>query len=140
MRVRKAHFDTNFSRLIQLGVEMIPPVELDDTKLHAKLQEVLYALAAMRCFLHNTDHLSDRELYTWLWSDGLRQETPDLSQLGGAWHMSPIGSGADEDVAIFLKYYASEEERRRWNVDFPNDPLPPHCALPHHRDKNLPPE
>jgi hypothetical protein len=87
----KAPWDTNFNRLVQRGVEMIPPPELDDRKLRVKLQEVLCALAAMRCFLRDTDHLSDRELYTWLWSDGLREETPDLSQLGGAWHTSPIG-------------------------------------------------
>jgi hypothetical protein len=111
---------------------------LDDCKLRAKLQEVLYALAAIGCFLHDTDHLSDRELYTWLWSEGLREETPDLSQLGGAWHTSPIGSGNDEDIAIFLKYYATEKERRRWKKQFPNDPLPPHCALPYDRDRNLP--
>jgi len=134
----RAPYDTNFNRLVQRGVEMIPPPELDDRKLRVKLQEVFCALAAIRCFLHDTDHLSDRELYTWLWSDGLREETPELSQLGGAWHMSPIGSGADEDVAIFFKYYASEKERRRWKADFPNDPLPPHCALPHHRDRSLP--
>src|SRR4030095_9137435 len=134
----KAPWDTNFNRLVQRGVEMIPPPELDDRKLRVKLQEVLCALAAMRCFLCDTDHLSDRELYTWLWSDGLREETPDLSQLGGAWHTSPIGSGTDEDIAIFLKYYASEKERRRWKADFPIDPLPPHCALPYNRDRSLP--
>lgn len=134
----KADYDTNFNRLVERGVEMVPPAELDDTNLAAKLREVLCGLAAIRSFLHDTDHLSDRELYTWLWSDGLREETPDLSQLGGAWHTSPIGSGTDEDVAIFFKYYASEKERRRWKADFPNDPLPPHCALPHHRDRSLP--
>jgi hypothetical protein len=117
---------------------MIPPAELDDCKLPAKLQEVLCALAAVCCFLRDTDHLSDRELYTWLWSDGLRDEMPDLLQLGGAWHTSPIGSGNDEDSNIFLKYYASEKERRRWKADFPNDPLPPHCALLYHRDRRLP--
>jgi hypothetical protein len=73
--------------------------------------------------LHDTDHLSDRELYTWLWSDGLREETPDISQLGAARHTSPIGSGSDEDTMIFLKYYASEKERRHWKEKFPND----HC-------------
>ena len=133
-----AEYDTNFNRLVERGVEMVPPAELDDTNLAAKLREVLCGLAAIRSFLHDTDHLSDRELYTWLWSDGLREETPELSQLGGAWHMSAIGSGADEDLAIFLKYYASEKERRRWKTDFPNDPLPPRCALPYHRDRSLP--
>lgn len=134
----KAEYDTNFNRLVQRGVEMIQPAELDDTNLAAKLQEMLCALAAIRCFLHDTDHLSDRELYTWLWTDGLREETPDLSQLGGAWHMSPIGSGNEEDMAIFLNYYASETERRRWKRQFPNDPLPPHSPLPYDRDQNLP--
>ena len=134
----KAPYDTNFNRLIQDGVEIIPPAELDDPNLHTKLQEVLRALGAIRCFVEHTDHLSDRELYTWLWSDGLREETPDLSQLGGAWHMSPIGSCDEKDMAIFLKYYASEKERRRWKKDFPNDAVPPHFPLPYNRDRNLP--
>jgi hypothetical protein len=134
----KAPWGTNFDRLVRQGIELIPPAELDDSNLHAKLQELLQTLAEMRCFLHDTDHLSDRELYTWLWTDGLREETPDLSRLGGAWHTSPIGSGNDEDTAIFLKYYASEKERCRWKADFPNDPLPPHSALPYDRDRSLP--
>jgi hypothetical protein len=134
----KAELDTNFNRLVQRGVEMVPPAELDDSNLHAKLREVLCALAAIRCFLYDTDHLSDRELYTWLWSDGLREETPDMAQLGGAWHTSPIGSCTDEDIAVRLTYYANKEERRRWKKEFPNDRLPPHCPLPYNRDKNLP--
>ncbi len=135
----KAELDTNFNRLVQHGVEMVPPDELDGAGLQTKLKEVLHALAAMRCFLHDTDHLSDRELYTWMWTDGLREETPDMAQLGGAWHTSPIGSCTDEDTAIFLKYYASEKERRRWKKDFPNDVLPPRCPLPYHRGRTLPP-
>jgi hypothetical protein len=134
----KASHDTNFNRLAQRGINMVLPSELDDTSLHAKLQEVLRALAAVGCFLEDTDHLSDRELYTWLWADALREETPDLSQLGGAWHVSPIGGCNQEDIAIFLKYYATEKERRRWRKDFPNDALPPHCPLPYNRDRNLP--
>jgi hypothetical protein len=134
----KAELDTNFNRLVERGVEMVPPAKLDDTNLAAKLREVLSALAAIRCFLHDTDHLSDRELYTWLWTDGLREETPDAAQLGGAWHTSPIGSHTDKDIAIHLKYYASEKERRQWKKDFPNDPLPPHCRLPYDRDRALP--
>src|ERR1700757_5216503 len=58
-----AEYDTNFNRLVERGVEMVSPAELDDTNLAAKLREVLCGLAAIRCFLHDTDHLSDRELY-----------------------------------------------------------------------------
>jgi hypothetical protein len=133
----KAAWDTNFNRLVQRGVEMIPPAELDETSLHAKLHDVLRALAEVRCFLENTDHLSDRELYTWLWAEALREETPDLSQLGGAWHISPIGGCDEHDMAIFLKYYASENERRQWQEECPSDALPPRCPLPYDRDRNL---
>ena len=114
----KAGLDTNFNRLVQRGVEMAPPAELDDSNLRAKLQQVLQTLAEMRCFLHDTDHLSDRELYTWLWTDGLREETPDMAQLGGAWHTSPIGSCTEEDIAVHLTYYANKKERGRWKKNF----------------------
>jgi hypothetical protein len=138
LEFEKATFDTNFNRLVRLGIEMVPPAELDDKSLDAKLQEVISTLATIRCFLEQTDHLSDRELYEWLWSDALREETPDLTQLGGAWHTSPIGGCTDEDTAIFLKYYASEKERRRWKEEFLIDQLPARAPLPFDRDRNLP--
>ena len=134
----KADYHTNFNRLVERGVEMVPPAELDDISLAAKLREVLCGLAAIRSFLHDTDHLSDRELYTWLWTDGLREETPDMARLGGAWHTSPIGSCTEEDLAVHLTYYANKKERLRWKKEFPNDRLPPHHPLPYNRDKNLP--
>ena len=126
----RAELDTNFNRLIQRRVEMIPPAELGDCNLHAKLQEVLQTLGEMRCFLHDTDHLSDRELYTWLWTDGLREDTPDMAQLDGAWHTSPIGSCTEEDIAVHLTYYANKKQRLRWKREFPNDRLPSHCPWP----------
>jgi hypothetical protein len=135
----KADLDNNFNRLVRRGLVMEPPDELDDVALRGKLQEVLGVLGTMRCFVEQTDHLSDRELYTWLWMDGLREETPDVSGLaGGAWHTSPIGSCDDDDMKIFLQYYADEEERRRWHEQFPNDPLPQRRSPPNDRDKNLP--
>jgi hypothetical protein len=134
----KAGLDTDFNRLVECGIELVPPAELDDAGLATKLWEVVQTLAGMHCFLHDTDHLSDRELYTWLWTDWLREETPDLSQLAGAWHPSPIGSGNDEDTAILPKYYASEKEWRCWKKEFPNDKLPARCPLPYERDRSLP--
>lgn len=135
----RAEFDTNFNRLVQRGLVMPPAAELDDAALSVKLREIIRELGELRSFLHDTDHLSDRELYDWLWSSGLRDESPDVSGMSdGAWHTSPIGAGDNEDTAIWLKYYANEEERQRWHLDFPSDPMPAHEALPFDRDRHLP--
>lgn len=135
----RAEFDTNFDRLVQRGVAMPPAAELDDASLSAKLAEIIHELGELRCFLHDTDHLSDRELYDWLWSSGLREESPDTSQLpGAAWHTSPIGACSDEDTAIWLKHYADEKQRGRWRHDFPDDPMPAHEPPPFDRDRHLP--
>ena len=40
-------------------------------------------------------------------------------------------------MAIFLKYYASENERRQWREECPSDALPRRCPLPYDRDRNL---
>lgn len=60
----RAPYDTNFNRLVQRGIEMIPPAELDDCTLRVKLQEVLCALAATRVFFtrHRSSERS-RALY-----------------------------------------------------------------------------
>jgi hypothetical protein len=134
-----AKFDTNFNRLQQRSLVMPPAAELDDAALSSKLAEVIRELAELRCFLQDTDHLSDRELYEWLWSTGLRDDSPDLSGMpDGAWHTSPIGACNDGDTAIWLKHYADEEQRRRWHHDFPNDPMPVHEPPPFNRDRHLP--
>jgi hypothetical protein len=135
----RAEFDTNFNRLVQRGVALPPPAELDDAALRAKLTEVIQDLGELRCFPHDTDHLSDRELYEWLWSSGLRDDSPDISGMpDAAWQTSPIGAGDEEDTAIWLKHYANEEERQRWHHDFPEDPIPVHKPLPFDRDRHLP--
>lgn len=135
----RADLDTDFNRLVRRGVAMVPPGELDDSALNAKLWEVIRELAEMRCFLYDTDHLNDRELYEWLWSTGLREETPDHTGMpAAAWHTSPIGASDDNDTAIWLKYYAGEEERQRWRLGFPNDPIPVRETRPFDRDRHLP--
>jgi hypothetical protein len=135
----RAEFDTNFNRLVQRGVAMPPATELDDAAVSEKLWEVVRELGEMRCFLHDTNHLGDRELYDWLWTSGLRDDSPNLSEMAAAgWHTSPIGGCNDEDTAVWLRYYADDEDRQRWHLGFPNDPMPAHEALPFDRDCHLP--
>lgn len=135
----RAEFDTNFNRLVRNGVAMPRAAELDDSALTAKLAEVIRELAQLRCFLHDTDHLSDRQLYDWLWDSGLRDDSPNTSRMSDwAWHTSPIGACNEEDTAIWLKHYADEEQRRRWHHDFPDDPMPAPEPPPFDRDRHLP--
>jgi len=70
----------------------------------------------LRMFLYSTNHLSDRELYEELWHEVLREEGP-VMQLSNdsAWHIDLLGSGSEEDNWLYLRYYADEETRQRWD-------------------------
>jgi hypothetical protein len=128
-----------FDVLSEGGLELPHPEAMDDAQLTGKLWEVIHGLALAGTFLHNTDHLSDRELYAELWSDLLREpatlfpDNPDY-----AYHIDMIGSGSEEHIHLHLKYYASEEERRSWLEDWPEDVMPDREEPPHDRDRRLP--
>jgi hypothetical protein len=135
----RAKFEVPFEMLVKGGMSLPSPRDLSDTQLTLKLWEVIRGLALLGAYLECTDHLSDRELYTVLWSDLLREETmllpndPDF-----ACHLDPIGSGSEKENFIYLKYYADEEYRRHWAREWPDDPLPEHEPLPFDRDRHLP--
>ena len=132
-------FTTDFDKLIQRGLQLPEPGVLDDVALTAKLWEVINALAMLRTFLERTDHLSDRELYEFLWNRGLRGETPiEPLDVTEAFHLDVLGGCSDEDLRLNLKYYADEDERRDWAKDWPDDPMPDHEDLPFDRDRHLP--
>ena len=99
--------------LRRLGYEPLPPSQIDDFQIRGRLWELLYALAARRFYLYDTNHLSDRELYTWLHDDWLNEQTCDIPP-EAEWNcrVSPDGSGSDEDSQIWLRYYADEEIRK----------------------------
>jgi hypothetical protein len=135
----EAEWTTHFDELVEAGMVLPVPDELDDAQLSLKLGEVIQGLALLHCYLYNTDHLSDRELYEQLWHEALREEGPHMPvNEDSAWHVDLVGSGSDEDIAIYLRYYADEDERNRWAKDWPDDPIPEHQEPPYDRDRHLP--
>jgi hypothetical protein len=135
----EAPWTTHFQQLERAGVSMPSPETLDDQEVTAKLWEVINKLAQMRVFVEETDHLSDRELYAALWGDLLREETKDvvLDQYS-ACHYQLLSGGSEEDIQLYLKYFADEAWREWWHKDFPDDAMPEHEDPPYDRDRFLP--
>ena len=130
---------THLDILREREYNFVPPDELDDASVGRELRRLIEALAVIRVFLCNTNHLGDRELYHYLWHEGLREEVVDLSHdEDGAWHLDPLGSGSEEDTFLSFKYYADEEWRTQWMEDFPDYDMPAHEDPPYDRDRWLP--
>jgi hypothetical protein len=120
------------------GISIPDERDLDDDSLHARLWEIINAMEAAGMVLESTDHLSDRQLYRYLVTDALREETIlPAPGSAGRWHISPIGGGSEEDNEIYLRYYADDETRKRWHRDF-GDTLPTKEKPPFDRDRLLP--
>ena len=121
------------------GLDIPAPDQLDDNTLGAKLLEIIQRMAALGAYLLHTDHLSDRQLYEYLYQDGLREEAVLFPENPSYAYMIDLtGSGSDEDNLTYLKYYATEEYRRQWAHDWPDDPRPEHEDPPFNRDSSLP--
>lgn len=135
----EAPWTTNFQQLENAGVSLPSPDSLKDDELTAKLWEVIQKLALLHVFIEQTDHLSDRELYTHLWTDSLREETKAVGLAPNAGcHIQPLGGCSEEDNLLYLKYYADDDYRRHWQKDWPSDPIPEHEDPPYDRDRLLP--
>jgi hypothetical protein len=128
-----------FDALIESGVGLPAPDQIGDAQLSSKLWEVIHAMSLFGHYLYNTNHLSDRELYERLWTDTLPEPTTLIPENPNfACHIDLVGTGSMNDVQLYLKYYADEEERQRWATDWPDDTIPPHENPPYDRDRHLP--
>ena len=128
-----------FDTLVNGGLSLPSPTELDDADLNTKLWETIHALSLLKIFLHNTDHLNDRELYEQLWHDILREEYfIQPTNKDYACHLDIIGSGSEEDILIYLKYYAEENDRKEWKKEFSQENFPTREPKPYNRDRYLP--
>jgi hypothetical protein len=117
------------------GYEIAPHPSDDD--LPRALETILDRLAACNIVVESTDHLSDRELYDFL----IHPEQLDvhMALLPSCFmHIDVIGGFSEEDLAIYLRHYASEEDRASWKEHFPEYQLPDRESLPYDRDRFLP--
>ena len=121
------------------GLEVPAPETLDDNVLKIKLKELIDRMASVGAYVLHTNHLSDRDLYDYLYHDALREETVLFPENPSYAYMIDLtGSGGEDDNATYLKYYADEEYRRQWAHDWPDDPMPEHEEPPFDRDRFLP--
>ena len=121
------------------GLAVPPPESLDDGAIKIKLKEIIDRMASVGSYLLHTNHLSDRDLYEYLYHEALREETVLFPENPSYAYMIDLtGSGSEDDNQTYLKYYADEEYRRQWAHDWPDDRMPEHKEPPFDRDRFLP--
>ena len=109
------------------------PDTLADEDLSRTLTNLIWSLHDLRVFIEGTDHLSDRELYVELLGYCDEPTVCFVGIPGAGTHWSPIGSYGEEDIQIWLRYYASEEDRIIHAIDYPDELLPAHEPPPYPR-------
>ena len=107
---------------------LAPPDELADERLHQELHAAIGLLFEKRIVLDFTDHLTDRQLYTLIYRDILPSPEKKIDNAGHFLHWDCSDAGGDETV--WLRYYASDEDRETWVAE--THALPPPKELPPH--------
>ena len=107
------------------------PESLTDENLQRILWDVIRKLSQKRIVLDFTGHLSDRELYRLIFRDILPAREKKIDWPNNYLHWDCTGANCDPEV--WLRYYATEEEREDWAETY-NQPLPPQMPLPYPRE------
>jgi hypothetical protein len=125
--------------LAEQHIPLLPPAEITEEMLVPILWELLHNLALRGFYVLHTDHLSDLELYAELWERGLRDPAhlPGRNPRGG-WFHDILGSWGDAEMQLWLRYYASDEERAKHAEEWPNDTIPPKEKPASNRDWRTP--
>ena len=109
------------------------PETLSESALHEELWRTIEQLFGKRIVLDFTDHLTDRQLYTLIYRDILPATEKKIDSRANYLHWDCAAT--HDDPVIWLRYYASAEDRRNW-LEETDEPLPDHADPPHPR--NLP--
>jgi hypothetical protein len=139
MAYEQAPSTTCFRQLQETGLELPAPDDLLDAEVTDKLWQVIEGLARLGVFLTNTNHLSDRQLYQALWSEGLHEPVAlAAGEQSLPCNLDLLGSGSPSAIHLHLKYYADADYRRTWAEQVPGDDIPAHEDPPYDRDRYLP--
>jgi hypothetical protein len=126
-------------QLARKNIPLLPPAEITDETLTPVLWELLHNLSLQGFYVLHTDHLTDRELYAELWERGLRDPAhlPGRNPRGG-WFHDFLGSWGDDDMQLWLRCYASDDERAQHAKEYPQDKIPTKEKPISNRDWRLP--
>jgi hypothetical protein len=103
------------------------PDSLDDEQLHEHLWDVVQRLYDKRIVLDFTDHLNDRQLYCLIYRDILPSPEKKVDLPTSYLHWDCSDASGDPDV--WLRYYATPQEREAW-LEENDDELPPAETAP----------
>ncbi len=98
------------------------PDTLEDQQLHTVLYETIQRLFEKHVVLDFTDHLTDYQLYCLIYRDILPAHEKMIQRENNYLHWDCANTDGNPDV--WLRYYASEEDRQSWS-DETEDYLPP---------------
>ena len=111
-------------------IELPNPDSLSDSDLHLFLWHVIERLYSVRIILECTDHLSDRQLYTLMYRDILPSYEKKVDLPRNYLHWRCLD---DSDVDTWLRYYANNSERSRWQEEVGKAFLPTKEEVPYPR-------
>ena len=96
--------------------------DLDDAQLNQQLHQVIGRLFEKNIVLIHTDHLSDRQLYCLITRDILPSEEKKVLLSGKylKWQCLDVV----EDEESWLRFYATDEERKLWAFETELPPPP----------------
>lgn len=98
------------------------PETLNDERLHDALWDVVQKLYDKRIVLDFTDHLTDRQLYCLVYRDILPSPEKKIDSAQSYLHWDC--SDASGDPEVWLRYYANQEDREHWALEFEEE-VPP---------------